>query len=131
MRVIAVFLLAAALAPAQRRPAPPSHPDIGAANGECLDCHRSLSSEIVADWEGSKHGTRGVPCVTCHNAVGANFLRRPGAEKCVACHARQVEDLRSAGMKGKNCFSCHTPHGLNPHRSLWHRPANAKGGAAK
>lgn len=131
MRVALLLILAVAAAMAQRKQAPPPHPDIGGASGECLECHRSLSAEIVADWESSKHGTRMVPCITCHNAVGANFLRRPGAEKCVACHARQAEDLKGAGMKGKDCFSCHTPHGLNPHRSLWHRPADAKGGAAK
>jgi hypothetical protein len=130
MRVILLLILAAAMAAAQRKQAPP-HPDIGGASGECLQCHRSLSAEIVADWEASKHGTRMVPCITCHNTVGATFLRRPGAEKCVACHARQVDDLRSAGMKGKDCFSCHTPHGLNPHRSLWHRTDKARGGAAK
>lgn len=131
MRVALLLILAVAAATAQRKPAPPPHPDIGGASGECLECHRSLSPEIVADWEASKHGTRMVPCITCHNAVGANFLRRPGAEKCVACHAEQVADIRQAAMKGKDCFSCHTPHGLNPHRSLWHRPADAKGGAAK
>ncbi|GIU80029.1 MAG: hypothetical protein KatS3mg005_3267 [Bryobacteraceae bacterium] len=129
MRVIFLLILAAGLAAAQRK-APP-HPDIGAANGDCIECHRSLSSEIVADWEKSKHGTRQVPCVTCHNAVGANFLRKPGAEKCVACHPGEVESVRQPGMRVKECFACHAPHGLNPHRSLWHKPSNSKGGAPK
>jgi uncharacterized CHY-type Zn-finger protein len=131
MRVIFFLILAAGLVLAQRKAAPPPHPDIGGASGDCLECHRSLSSEIVADWEKSKHGTRQVPCVTCHNAVGANFLRKPGAEKCVACHAEEVESVRQPAMRVKDCFACHTPHGLNPHRSLWHKPANSKGGAAK
>jgi hypothetical protein len=131
MRVIILLILAAGLAAAQRTTAPPPHPDIGGANGDCLECHRGLSSEIVADWEKSKHGTRQVPCVTCHNAVGANFLRKPGAEKCVACHADEVESVRQPGMRVRDCFACHTPHGLNPHRSLWHKPSSSKGGAAK
>lgn len=129
MRVILCVILAAGLAAAQRKTAPPAHPDIGGPSGECIECHRGISSEIVADWEKSKHGTRQVPCVTCHNAVGANFVRKPGAEKCVACHAGAVDNLREPGMRGKDCFSCHTPHGLNPHRSLWHKPAPAKGGS--
>lgn len=131
MRMIMVLILAAAAVAAQRKAAPPAHPDIGGASGECLECHRSLSPEIAADWEKSKHGTRQVPCITCHNAVGANFLRKPGAEKCQACHGEAVETLREPGMRGKDCFSCHTPHGLNPHKSLWRKPAQAKGGAAR
>ncbi|MEJ5366880.1 MAG: cytochrome c3 family protein [Bryobacteraceae bacterium] len=131
MRTILLLILAAALAPGQRKPAPRAHPDIGGANGECIECHRGFSSEIVADWERSKHGSRQVPCVTCHNAVGANFLRKPGAEKCVACHAQQVEDLRQTAMRGKDCFSCHTPHGLNPHRSLWHPQVKSEGGTER
>ncbi len=131
MRVILLLLCASGLLLAQKKPAAPPHPDIGGASGECLECHRGTSPEIVADWERSKHGTRQVPCITCHNAVGANFLRKPGTEKCVACHAGQVEDLRQPGMRGKDCFACHTPHGLNPHRSLWHKTAHAKGGNAK
>jgi len=131
MRIILLLALAAGLAAGQKKAAPPAHPDIGGASGECLECHRGISREIVADWEKSKHGSRQVPCVTCHNAVGADFVRRPGAEKCVACHAEAVETLRQPGMQGKDCFACHTPHGLNPHRSLWHKPVSAKKGAAK
>jgi hypothetical protein len=131
MRILLIFTLAAGLAAGQRKAAPPAHPEIGGANGDCLECHRGISAEIVADWEKSKHGTRQVPCVTCHNAVGAGFLRKPGAEKCVACHGEAVAQLRQPGMQGKDCFSCHTPHGLNPHRSLWHKPASAKGGSKR
>jgi len=131
MRVLLLLMLAASLALAQRKTAPPPHPDIGGASGECLDCHRGRSSEIVADWERSKHGTRQVPCISCHNAVGARFVRKPGAEKCVACHAERVEDLRRQAMRGKDCFTCHTPHGLNPHRSLWNPQARANGGTRR
>jgi hypothetical protein len=131
MRILLIFTLAAGLAAGQRKAAPPAHPEIGGANGDCLECHRAISAEIVADWEKSKHGTRQVPCITCHNAVGAGFLRKPGAEKCVACHGEAVAQLRQPAMQGKDCFSCHTPHGLNPHRSLWHKPASATGGSKR
>lgn len=89
MRTVFLLILAATLLLGQRKPAPPAHPDIGGASGECLECHRGIASEIASDWERSKHGSRQLPCVTCHNAVGANFLRKPGAEKCVAYHGQQ------------------------------------------
>jgi hypothetical protein len=98
---------------------PPAHPDIGQVTGDCLSCHRSQNPEIAADWEASKHGSRNVPCVSCHGAVGANFLRKPGAGRCVACHAEMVDTLKTPLMKGKNCWTCHVPHRLNPHVSLW------------
>jgi hypothetical protein len=96
-----------------------AHPDIGQENGDCLSCHRDMNAEIVADWESSKHGSRMVPCATCHGSVGPSFVRKPGAAKCVACHSEQVSTLRTSLMKGKDCWSCHAPHRLNPHKSIW------------
>jgi hypothetical protein len=102
------------------------HPDIGEATGDCLSCHRDMSPDIVSDWEASKHGTRNVPCITCHGAVGAGFVRRPAAARCVACHAEMVHTLNLPAMKGKGCFSCHSAHRLNPHAALF-KNAPAKG----
>jgi hypothetical protein len=31
-------------------------------------------------------------------------------------------------MKGKDCFSCHAPHSLNPHRRLHHPAPTSKAG---
>lgn len=115
LRTLSIALLAATLEAAP----PPSHPDIGQVTGDCLSCHRAQNPEIAADWEASKHGSRNVPCVSCHGAVGANFVRKPAADRCVACHAAMVDTLKTPLMKGKNCWNCHVPHRLNPHASLW------------
>lgn len=88
------------------------------ASEACVTCHnRSQHSE----WEGSKHDSRNVSCVTCHS------VHQPKSEKgglkvdtqqetCVQCHRTQVNKLqRSAHMpvrEGKMaCSSCHNPHG--------------------
>lgn len=132
MRYLVLLFLGAALCAQtpKARPRAAAHPNIGDTADDCLSCHRGLNPQIVADWDNSKHGSRDVPCITCHGAVGAGFVRKPASENCVACHAEMVKTLSGAAMKGKDCFSCHAPHSLNPHKSL-HQPAPAAPGGKK
>ncbi|MBI5281824.1 MAG: cytochrome c3 family protein [Candidatus Solibacter usitatus] len=114
-------------------PAKPGHPEVGVVTGDCLSCHRDTSREVVADWEASTHGSRGVVCIACHEALGPAFVRRPAEQRCVACHGEMVKALATPPMKGtsggpRTCFSCHAPHSLSPHKSLWHPDVSSKGG---
>ncbi|MCU0228164.1 MAG: cytochrome c3 family protein [Bryobacterales bacterium] len=115
-------------AAAKRKPRQ-DHPRISAPSGDCLRCHARMHSQIAADWEASKHGSRNVPCVSCHGAVGANFVMKPGATQCVSCHAAMVDSMKlpamsSAAAKGEQaCWQCHSPHRLNPHAALFRNEA--------
>ncbi len=94
-----------------KRSGAPTHPAV-AASQQCSDCH----SEESADWQASKHGQALVKCLICHGAVESNFIPKPAAERCVACHGENVRHLNDrAPSKGKSCFDCHSPHLLNPH----------------
>ena len=105
--VLLSFALAAAQSPPGRKtPKAPArtakttattHPNLG--DGACVDCHRHSNADVVADYEASKHGR--------------------GLVSCIACHATMVDTLKTPVMKGKNCWSCHVPHRLNPHIALF------------
>ena len=98
--------------------APAVHPEITNAQ-QCADCHR----EEFELWKTSKHGQGVVKCLVCHGAVDSTFIPKPGAGRCLACHGEVVRNLNTAApTKGKTCFSCHSPHSLDPHA----RPAGGQ-----
>jgi hypothetical protein len=125
MRAIVLILSAACLAAAQApKPAPKQaaparwqHPAFDPAQ-ECRACHAATHSDVVAEWQTSKHGSRGVGCRACHGSLEA-FVRKPGSEKCQACHPRQVDSMAtSRQIRKQECWNCHPPHLLNPHLTL-------------
>jgi hypothetical protein len=91
-----------------------AHPKVGAVE-TCEACHAEATPAAFRDWSESAHGINLVKCFVCHGSVGADFTRRPVADRCIGCHADQVASMRAPAMKGKDCFSCHTAHALNPH----------------
>jgi len=98
--------------------APAVHPAITNAQ-QCADCH----GVEFEQWKTSKHGQGLVKCLVCHGAVDSNFIPKPGAGRCLACHGEMVRNLNTAApTKGKTCFSCHSPHSLDPHA----RPAGGQ-----
>ncbi len=82
----------------------------------CLQCHSvSQTSFAVTDWLESAHARAGILCSNCHGSHEANFVPRPGVDRCAVCHAPQVEEfLRSAHgperAPGMRCVSCHETH---------------------
>lgn len=87
------------------------HPAIGRYR-ECSDCHKQEFHE----WDAGRHGVNLVKCSVCHGAIESNFTPRPTAKQCVGCHGQAVGELETNRfMKGKTCFTCHTPHELRPH----------------
>lgn len=111
--------------PAARAAKAAAHPDVG--DNNCTGCHRDLNPDVVADYEASKHGRGLVGCAVCHGATTAGFVAKPDESRCVACHAAKVDSLKTPVMKGKNCWTCHVPHRLNPHAALWkNNPGAAK-----
>lgn len=82
----------------------------------CLNCHAaSQTSFAVAAWGKSLHARAGILCGACHGAHEQNFVARPGPDRCLACHAAQVEaSLASAHgperAPGMGCSPCHEIH---------------------
>jgi len=107
-----------------------THPDIGAAAGDCASCHASATPESYAAWRDSKHGLALVKCLACHGSTGKDFARRPKPARCIGCHGEQVASLgASSTTKGKDCFSCHAAHALSPHVARKDQTAAARIGA--
>lgn len=117
--VLAVALVGVALAgpPGKTGKAAtrPAHPEVDAAEA-CDACHTDATPQVVAEWFAGKHGMNNVKCFVCHGSVGADFVLRAPAERCIGCHAEQVASLGHPALAGKDCFSCHPPHLLSPHR---------------
>ena len=88
------------------------------ASETCTTCHnRSNHSE----WEGSKHDSRNISCVTCHSVHApksetSSLKTETQRETCVQCHRKEVNKIHKAGhmpvREGKlECSTCHNVHG--------------------
>jgi hydroxylamine dehydrogenase len=66
---------------------------------ECLQCHRTVTSHIVSDWQVSEHSRNEVTCSTCHgdqhkSAQDVHKAQIPTPETCAACHEKQVQQFK-------------------------------------
>ncbi len=115
----AVLVVGVALAgpPSKTGKAAPqrAHPEVDLTEA-CDVCHSDATPQVVAEWFTGKHGMNNVKCFVCHGSAGADFVRRAPAQRCQGCHAEQVASLAHPTLVGKDCFSCHPPHLLSPHR---------------
>lgn len=105
-----------------------AHPSVDAAQA-CEDCHANATPAVFREWRDGTHGIHLVKCFVCHGSTGADFRRKPSADRCEGCHADQVASMRGPAMKGKDCFSCHAPHALDPHATTPDRSTAAELGA--
>jgi hypothetical protein len=82
----------------------------------CLRCHSvSQTSFAVTDWLESAHAKAGVLCGSCHGTHEEGFITKPGVDRCIVCHAPQVEEFLASGhgperAPGMRCISCHEAH---------------------
>jgi hypothetical protein len=100
--------------PPARKAAKAAHPDVGR-DQDCQGCHAGATPASFEAWRQGKHGLDLVTCVVCHGSTGADFTRRPAADRCTGCHSAQTATLAAPFMKGKDCFTCHPGHALDPH----------------
>ena len=75
-------------------------PLMGLAAPTCVDCHKSVTPNIVTDWEISKHGQIGLDCSVCHGSQhnspdNVADVQIPTPDTCAACHAAQVEQYKA------------------------------------
>ena len=66
---------------------------------ECLQCHRTVTPNIVSDWQVSEHSRNEVTCSTCHgdqhkSAQDVHKVQIPTPETCAACHENQVQQFK-------------------------------------
>ncbi|HWJ94919.1 MAG TPA: DmsE family decaheme c-type cytochrome [Telluria sp.] len=105
------------------RPAPdrmfvgPNKSDAKAINETCASCHKGGKRHL---WDGSKHESSGLACVSCHavHTAGKDKVLEKSTQKevCFACHkTERSETLRHSThplQAGKMaCSDCHNPHG--------------------
>lgn len=72
----------------------------------CVDCHTSVTPNIVADWKLSKHFAADVSCSVCHgtghdNSADAAEAGLPTAQTCGNCHDLQLAQF----TKGKHSLA--------------------------
>jgi hydroxylamine dehydrogenase len=66
---------------------------------ECLQCHRTVTPNIVSDWQVSDHSRNEVTCSTCHgdqhkSAQDVHKVQIPTPETCASCHEKQVQQFK-------------------------------------
>ncbi|MEW6072983.1 MAG: multiheme c-type cytochrome [Planctomycetota bacterium] len=102
-----VLLMGSAAFLACRATEPESPAAEGApASDACIDCHREITPNIVADWEESAHEREEVGCATCHGEehTSADDVAKVDtitAETCGLCHAERLDQFK----RGKHAFA--------------------------
>jgi hypothetical protein len=66
----------------------------------CVACHRTVTPNIVSDWQLSKHSQNGIDCAICHgdqhmSASDVAKVQIPTPETCAMCHEGQVQQFKS------------------------------------
>ncbi len=79
----------------------------------CLECHETMTPQVVGDWEEGSHGLVNVGCYICHGDGEVEFHAKPSSESCLSCHSRKAVDFESLPVDG--CFGCHSGHRLTFH----------------
>ncbi len=70
---------------------------------QCVDCHKTVTPNIVSDWQFSKHSQNAITCDVCHgdqhsSAQDVAKVKIPTPETCATCHETQVKQF----MGGKH-----------------------------
>lgn len=78
---------------------------------ECLNCHSTMTPDLVDQWGQSKHAMDNVKCNVCHGEkTSEDFIARPQKERCRACHPDQVKTISESRMDKITCSACHPIH---------------------
>jgi uncharacterized CHY-type Zn-finger protein len=73
---------------------------------QCIECHKQLTTNIVTDWQLSKHSQNEVTCAVCHgeehtSAQDVAKVQIPTPETCATCHEERVAQFK----QGKHTFA--------------------------
>jgi hydroxylamine dehydrogenase len=72
----------------------------GKPESNCIECHRKITPNIVADWQLSKHSKNDIACDTCHgdkhqSAADVANVEIPTPDTCAMCHPNRVEQFKA------------------------------------
>ena len=72
----------------------------------CVDCHKKVTPNVVADWQVGKHAESGIDCTGCHgdqhkSADDVGKVEIPTPEVCGRCHEVEFTQFK----KGKHAFA--------------------------
>lgn len=91
----------------------------------CQTCHDGGQQFF---WEGSRHETRGLSCMSCHSvhsfeSESAQLASTTAMEQCFSCHkdvrAETWKNSRHPIREGKvACNDCHNPHGTGTDKMI-------------
>jgi len=78
----------------------------GVSAQDCIDCHKTVTPQIITDWELSMHSKNNVGCVTCHgdqhtSAQDIEQVKSPMPDTCARCHEQRVQEYKS----GKHAYA--------------------------
>jgi len=66
----------------------------------CVDCHKTVTPNIVSDWQLSKHSQVGVSCTACHGDQHQSVedvakVKIPTPDTCASCHPTKVQQFKA------------------------------------
>lgn len=83
--------------------------------GECYDCHSSATPGVTEQYAHSKHVTRGVSCMDCHNpdvenaAVveheGFEMVAKPTPKNCATCHQAEAAQFEASNHGARSWYA--------------------------
>ncbi len=81
---------------------------VAQATEQCINCHKSITPGIVADYQRSVMAEKGVGCLDCHGELpghedpsvvthyGNRITPVPSPKYCERCHAQQVQEFMNS-----------------------------------
>jgi len=92
----------------------------------CVDCHKTVTPNIVSDWQLSQHAKNSIDCSTCHGSehktdYDVEKVKIPTPDTCAACHPTQVKQFKA----GKHAFAWAV---LKAMPTFHHQPVEITGG---
>jgi len=67
---------------------------------DCIECHKSVTPNIVSDWQLSRHSQNDVDCTVCHgdkhiDPYDVANVQIPTPDTCALCHENRVEQFKT------------------------------------
>lgn len=86
------------------------------ANKGCVDCHAKKSPGVVQTYHDSKHSSRGVLCLDCHQPVAGQatmtkqhnnvaVIAKPTPKNCAKCHSAEVTEFAKSSHAAKSWYA--------------------------
>src|SRR5512139_2225549 len=66
----------------------------------CIECHKEVTPQIVADWKSGIHSKKDIGCVACHgdkhtSSDDVQRVKVPTPDTCACCHEKQVKQFKA------------------------------------